>query len=64
MHDPFSTSPYLTNNLDNFLQDDSPDVTPMLAPLSASHVHPEFLLLAAADSQIAPGTEAGGPTVR
>jgi hypothetical protein len=66
---PFATSPCLTNDLDIFLQDDSPGAVPMPAPLPVPHVPLGFLPLAAASGQTshpggqtAPGTEAGGPT--
>jgi hypothetical protein len=39
---PFSISPRPTNDLDIFLQDDSPGVAPMLAPLPAPHVPEAF----------------------
>jgi hypothetical protein len=64
---PFAASPRLTNDLDIFLQDDSPGAVLMPAPLPAPHVPPGFLSLAAASGQTsrpggqtAPGTEAGG----
>jgi hypothetical protein len=67
---PFAASPRLTNDLDTFLQDDSPGAVPMPAPLPAPHIPLGFLPLAAASGQTsrpgiqtAPGTEAGGPTV-
>jgi hypothetical protein len=39
---PFSASPRLTNDLDIFLQDDSPDVAPMPAPLPRPVFHRAF----------------------
>jgi hypothetical protein len=51
---PFSTSLHLTNDLDTFLQDDSPGAAPMPAPLPAPCVLPGFSPLVAA----------GGPTAR
>jgi hypothetical protein len=63
-------SPRLTNNLDIFLQDDSPSAAPMPAPLPAPHVSPGFPPLATAGGQTTclggetvPGTEAGSQTV-
>jgi hypothetical protein len=65
----FVVSPRLTNDLDIFLQDDSPGVVPMLASLPAPHVPSGFLSQATASGQTtrqgdqtAPGTEPGGPT--
>jgi hypothetical protein len=49
---PFSASPRLTNDLDIFLQDDSPGVAPMPTPLPAPRVPPGFPSLAAASGQI------------
>jgi hypothetical protein len=67
---PFSISPRLTNDLDIFLQDDSPGAAPMLAPLSAPYVPLGFPLVAAAGNQttrpggqIMPITRVGGQTV-
>jgi hypothetical protein len=58
---PFSTSPRLTNDLDFLLQDDSPGVAPMLAPLPAPCVPLGFSLLTAAGSQT---SSPGGQTAR
>jgi hypothetical protein len=67
----FSASPRLTNDLDIFLQDDSPSVALMPAPLLAPRVLLGFPPLAIAGGQTArpgdptaPGTEASGPTAR
>jgi hypothetical protein len=66
---PFSPSPRLTNNLDIFLQDDSPGAAPIPAPLPAPSVPLGFPPLAAAGGQtvhpgglIAPRIEASGQT--
>jgi hypothetical protein len=66
---PFSTSPCLTNDLVILLQDDSPGVAHMPAPLPVPHVPLGFPPLTAASGQTAsPGsqtaceTEAGSPT--
>jgi hypothetical protein len=45
---PFSVSPHLPNNLDIFLQDDSPDMAPMTTPLPVPCAPPRFLPLATA----------------
>jgi hypothetical protein len=64
---PFSTSPHLTNDLNIFLQDDSPGVAPMPAPLPASHAPSGFPPLVVVGGQtlrtggsITPETEASG----
>jgi hypothetical protein len=66
---PFSTSPRQTNDLDIFLQDDSPSVAPIPAPLPRPRVPLGFPPLAAVSGQsvhpggpTAPGIEAGGQT--
>jgi hypothetical protein len=66
----FCASPCLTNDLDIFLQDDSPGVAPMPAPLSVPRVPSDFPPLTAASGQTAcPGglttheIGAGGPAV-
>jgi hypothetical protein len=48
---PFAASPRLTNDLDIFLQDESPSAVPMPAPLPAPHIPSGFLPLAAASGQ-------------
>jgi hypothetical protein len=67
---PFFTSPCLTNDLDILLQDDSPGVAHMPAPLPAPRVPPGFPPLTATGGQTASlggqtarGIEAGGPTM-
>jgi hypothetical protein len=60
---PFSASAHLTNDLDILLQDDSPRVAHMPAPLPTPHVPPGFPPLTAAGGQTARETEAGGPTM-
>jgi hypothetical protein len=42
---PFFDSPRLTNDLNIFLQDDSPSAAPMPAPLPVPHIPSGFLLL-------------------
>jgi hypothetical protein len=59
---PFFALPRLTNDLDIFLQDDSPGVAPMPAPLSVPRVPPGFPPLATAGDPIVPRTEAGSQT--
>jgi hypothetical protein len=66
---PFSASPYLTNDLDIFLQDDYPGALPIAAPLPVPHIPSGFAPLATAGGETAclgsstmPGTEAGGHT--
>jgi hypothetical protein len=66
---PFAVLPYLTNDLDIFLQDDSPGAAPMPTPLAVPHVPPCFPPLSTAgglttrsDGPTVPGTEAGGQT--
>jgi hypothetical protein len=59
---PFSTSPHLTNNLDIFLQDDSPGAALMPALLSVPCVPPGFPPLDAAGGQTMPKTETGDQT--
>jgi hypothetical protein len=49
----FSISPHLTNDLDIFLQNESPSAAPMAAPLPTSHFPLGFLPLAVASGQIA-----------
>jgi hypothetical protein len=63
----FSASPHLTNNLDIFLQDDSPGMTPIPTLLAALRVPLGFPTLVTTSGQTArPGchtvlrTEAGG----
>jgi hypothetical protein len=65
---PFSASPRLTNDLDNFLQVDSPGAAPMHTPLPPPRIPPGFPPLAAAGGQTArpggqttPETKVGGP---
>jgi hypothetical protein len=48
---PFAASPSLTNDLDIFLQDESPGAVLMPAPLPAPHVPSGFLPLVAASGQ-------------
>jgi hypothetical protein len=57
---PFSVSPHLTNDLDIFLHNDSPNAAPMRAPLPTPRVPLWFPLLAAVGGQTAPRTEVGG----
>jgi hypothetical protein len=57
---PLSASPHLTNDLDIFLHNDSPNAAPMRAPLPTPRVPLWFPLLAAVGGQTAPRTEVGG----
>jgi hypothetical protein len=66
---PFSTLPYVTNDLDIFLNDDSPGATPMTVALPVHRI-PSGLLAAAGgqtacpSDQTTPGTEANCSIVR